>query len=41
MAKRDKRGSKRDDKLERTIRRNWIICGVSLIAIIALHFFGK
>lgn len=35
MAKRfDK--NKNDNKLERTIRRNWIIMGVTLVAIIVL-----
>ena len=38
MAKRDDR-KKKDDKLERTIMRNWIICGVSGAAIIILMFF--
>ena len=36
MAKRfDK--NKNDNKLERTIRRNWIIMGVTLAAIIVLY----
>ncbi len=40
MAKRDdKRRS--DDKLERTIRRNWLICAASGIAIVALILFSK
>lgn len=38
MAKRDER-QKKDDKLEKTIMRNWIICGVSGVAIIILMFF--
>ncbi len=37
MAKRDDR-DKKDKKLERTIMRNWIICGVSLALIIFLYF---
>ncbi len=40
MAKRDDR-KKDDKKLERAIMRNWIICGASLIAIIALSFISK
>ena len=40
MAKRDdKRRS--DDKLELTIRRNWLICAASGIAIVALILFSK
>lgn len=36
MAKRyDK--NKKNNRLERTIARNWIICGVSLVAIIVLY----
>lgn len=38
MAKRDDR-QKKDDKLEKAIKRNWIICGVSGAAIIILLFF--
>ena len=41
MAKRDDRQKKDNNKLERAIMRNWIICGVSLIAIIALTFISK
>lgn len=37
MAKRDDR-KKKDKELERTIKRNWIICGVSLALIILLYF---
>lgn len=40
MAKRED-NNKKDDRLERAIRRNWIICGVSLVAIIILMFAGK
>lgn len=40
MAKRDDR-QKKNDKLERTVMRNWIICGASLAAIIALTFMSK
>lgn len=40
MAKRDDR-KKNDDKLQRAIIRNWIICGVSGAAIIILMFFAK
>lgn len=38
-----KRGdpNKKNDKLERTVRRNWIICIASLAAIIALTLFSK
>ncbi|MGN0649328.1 MAG: hypothetical protein ACI4KM_02745 [Oscillospiraceae bacterium] len=38
-----KRGNdeKKDDKLQRTIRRNWIICGVSAVLIILLTFVFK
>ena len=34
---------KKDDnnRLERTIIRNWIICGASLAAIIVLYFISK
>lgn len=40
MAKRyDK--NKKDKRLERTIMRNWIICGLSLIAIIVLMFSSR
>lgn len=40
MAKKDT--NKRDDKrLERSIMRNWIIMGVSLILIIVLYSIGK
>jgi len=38
MAKRDDR-KKDNNKLERAIVRNWIICGVSAAAIIILKFF--
>lgn len=42
MPKRDEEERKRkNDKLERTIRRNWVICGVSLAAIIILYFISK
>lgn len=40
MAKRDDR-KKNEDKLQKTIIRNWIICGVSGVAIIILMFFAK
>lgn len=40
MAKRDDK-KKDNNKLERMILRNWIICGASLIAIIALSFIAK
>ncbi len=40
MAKRDdKRNS--GDKLDRTIRRNWIICAVSGALIVLLLFFKQ
>ena len=40
MAKRfDK--NKNDNKLERTIRRNWIIMGVTLVAIIVLFVIAS
>lgn len=39
MAKKDFK--KREDKLERTIMRNWIITGISLALIIILYFFGQ
>lgn len=40
MAKRyDK--NKNDNKLERTIRRNWIIMGVTLAAIIVLFIISS
>lgn len=40
MAKRfDK--NKKDNRLERTIRRNWIITGISLAAIIVLYFISS
>ncbi len=40
MAKRfDK--NKKDNRLERTITRNWIIAGVSLAAIIVLFFISS
>lgn len=40
MAKRfDK--NKNDKRLERAITRNWIICGISLIAIIVLTLAAK
>ncbi len=38
MAKRG--GKKDDDKLNRMIIRNWIICGVSLLAIIILSIMA-
>lgn len=42
MPKRDDEERKRkNDKLERTIRRNWIICGASLAAIVILYFMSK
>ena len=40
MAKRDDR-RKNEDKLQKAIIRNWIICGVSGAAIIILMFFAK
>lgn len=40
MAKRDDK-RKDNNKLERTIMRNWIICGASLAAIIALYMMSK
>ncbi len=40
MAKRFDNKDK-DKKLERTIRRNWIIMGVSLAAIIVLFFIAS
>ena len=38
-----KRGgnNKKDDRLQRTIRRNWIICGISAVLIILLTFVFK
>lgn len=39
MAKKDFK--KHEDKLERTIMRNWIIMGISLVLIIILYFFGQ
>lgn len=41
MAKRDDKRSGDNNKLERAIKRNWIICGASLVAIIALYFIGR
>lgn len=38
MPKRDDR-KKNEDKLQKTIIRNWIICGASLAAILILRFF--
>ncbi|MGN1422404.1 MAG: hypothetical protein ACI4XA_03435 [Oscillospiraceae bacterium] len=40
MAKRGDR-NKKDKELERTIMRNWIICGVSLALMILLYFMSK
>ncbi len=40
MAKRDDK-KRSEDKLDRAIRRNWIICIASGIAIAALLFFSK
>ncbi len=40
MAKRDDK-KRNEDKLERTIRRNWIICAATGIAIVALMLFSK
>lgn len=40
MAKRDDK-KRSEDKLERTIRRNWIICAATGIAIVALLLFSK
>lgn len=40
MAKRDDK-KRSEDKLERTIRRNWIICAATGIAIVALMLFSK
>ncbi len=40
MAKRDDR-RKNEDKLQKAIIRNWIICGVSGAAIIILMLFAK
>lgn len=40
MAKRGN-NDKKDDKLQRTIRRNWIICGVSALLIILLTLAFK
>lgn len=40
MAKRyDK--NKNDKRLERTITRNWIICGISLVLIIVLTVISR
>jgi hypothetical protein len=39
MAKRDR--GKKDNRLERAVIRNWIICGISLAAIIVLYSMGK
>ena len=40
MAKRfDK--NKKDNRLERTITRNWIICGISLALIIVLVIMSQ
>lgn len=40
MAKRDDR-KRNDDKLQKAIIRNWIICGVSGAAIIILMLFSR
>ncbi len=40
MAKRDDKRNN-EDKLDRAIRRNWIICAASGLAIIALLLFSK
>ncbi len=40
MAKRDDK-KRSEDKLDRAIRRNWIICIISGIAIVALMYFSK
>ncbi len=40
MAKRFDNNDKNDRKLERTIRRNWIIMGVTLVAIIVLFIYS-
>ncbi len=40
MAKRSDK-KKDDRRLERTITRNWIICGLSLLAIIVLLFMSN
>lgn len=39
MAKKFKKNG--DNRLERTIIRNWIICGVSLVLIIILLFISR
>lgn len=41
MAKRYDKNNKNDKRLERTIARNWIICGVSLALIIVLYFLAS
>lgn len=40
MAKKFDKNDK-DKRLERTIIRNWIICGLSLLAIIVLRIAAK
>jgi len=40
MAKRFDKG-KKNNRLERTVTRNWIICGVSAALIIFLYFISK
>ena len=39
MAKRFDKG-KKNDRLERTVRRNWIILGISAALIIVLYVLG-
>ncbi len=41
MAKRDDDNGKKRSNLDRMIMRNWIICGATLIAIIALTYCSK
>lgn len=40
MAKRDDK-QRPKDKLQRTIMRNWILCGASLAAILILYAIAK
>lgn len=40
MAKRYDR-DKNNKRLERTIARNWIICGISVVLIIVLILFSR
>ena len=41
MAKREEERKKNQDKLRRRVIINWIICGVSLAAIIVLRLMAK